>query len=185
MGKYSMRLVLPTLALSMFSGMVNAENLNLSTPKTSLVVEATKGEPLKFLYYGDRLPSADMATLQAGGTSGKDAYPVYGLSGASEAALSVRHADGNMTLQMAVDNISESSEDNAKVLKVRLKDRQYPFYVTVCYRAFNDVDIIEMWTEIQNGERSSVTLTQFDSAYLPIRRGNVWLSHLYLSLIHI
>lgn len=179
MVKYSKCLALSALALGMFSVSANAENISLSTPKTSLVVDATKGGALKFVYYGDKLSSSDVATLQAGGTSGKDAYPVYGLSGASEAALSVRHADGNMTLQMDVADISETSEKNAKVLKVKLKDRVYPFYVTVCYRAYNDVDIIEMWTEINNGEKTTVTLSQFDSAYLPIRRGNVWISHLY------
>ena len=179
MGKYSKCLALSAMALTMFSGAANAENYSLSTPKTSLVVDATKGGAFKFVYYGDKIAAADIATLQAGGTAGKDAYPVYGLIGASEAALSVRHADGNMTLQMDVADITEQMEKNAKVLKVKLKDRVYPFYVTVCYRAYNDVDIIEMWTEINNGEKTTVTLSQFDSAYLPIRRGNVWMSHFY------
>lgn len=179
MGKYSKCLALSALALTTFSGATNAENYSLSTPKTSLVVDATNGGAFKFVYYGDKIVAADIATLQAGGTAGKDAYPVYGLIGASEAALSVRHADGNMTLQMDVADITEQTEKNAKVLKVKLKDRVYPFYVTVCYRAYNDVDIIEMWTEINNGEKTTVTLSQFDSAYLPIRRGNVWMSHFY------
>lgn len=98
MGKYSKCLALSAMALTMFSGAMNAENYSLSTPKTSLVVDATKGGAFKFVYYGDKIVAADIATLQAGGTAGKDAYPVYGLIGASEAALSVRHADGNMTL---------------------------------------------------------------------------------------
>ena len=179
MGKYSKRIFLPALALMMLSGVANAENISVSTPKTSLVVDATKGGAFKFVYYGDKLTDADIATLQAGGTAGKDAYPVYGMIGESAAALSVRHADGNMTLEMDVDSYTTTAEKNAKVLKVKLKDRVYPFYVTVCYRAYNDVDIIEMWTEISNGEKSTVTLAQFDSAYLPIRRGNVWMSHFY------
>ena len=176
---FSKRIFLPALALMMLSGAANAENISVSTPKTSLVVDATKGGAFKFVYYGDKLTDADIATLQAGGTAGKDAYPVYGMIGESAAALSVRHADGNMTLQMDVDSYTTTTEKNAKVLKVKLKDRVYPFYVTVCYRAYNDVDIIEMWTEINNGEKSTVTLSQFDSAYLPIRRGNVWMSHFY------
>lgn len=179
MVKHIKSLALSALALTIFSGAVNAKNYNISTPKTSLVVDATKGGSLKFLYYGDRLSDSDVSALKSAGTADKDAYPVYGLCGASEAALSVCHADGNMTLQMDVTDISEATEKNAKVLRVKLKDRVYPFYVTVCYRAYNDVDIIEMWTEINNGEKRTVTLSQFDSAYLPIRRGNVWFSHLY------
>ena len=179
MFRYTKGFILPVLAATMMAAPVSAENVSVSTPKTSLALDITKGETLKFLYYGDRLNAADVAQLQSAGTSGKDAYPVYGLSGAAEAALSVQHADGNLTLDMSVEGFEEVAEANAKVLKVQLKDCVYPFYVTVCYRAYNDVDIIEMWTEINNGEKSAVTLSQFDSAYLPIRRGNVWMSHFY------
>lgn len=179
MFRYTKGFVLPVLAATMMAAPVSAENVSVSTPKTSLALDITKGETLKFLYYGDRLNAADVAQLQSAGTSGKDAYPVYGLCGAAEAALSVQHADGNLTLDMSVEGFEEVAEANAKVLKVQLKDRVYPFYVTVCYRAFNDVDIIEMWTEIKNGEKQTVTLKQFDSAYMPIRRGDVWMSHFY------
>ena len=179
MFRFSKGFILPVLAATMMAAPVSAENVSVSTPKTSLALDITKGETLKFLYYGDRLNAADVAQLQSAGTSGKDAYPVYGLSGAAEAALSVQHADGNLTLDMSVEGFEEVAEANAKVLKVQLKDRVYPFYVTVCYRAFNDVDIIEMWTEIKNGEKQTVTLKQFDSAYMPIRRGDVWMSHFY------
>ena len=39
--------------------------------------------------------------------------------------------------------------------------------------------MIEAWAEITNGEKATVTLTGFASATLPIRRGDVWMSHLY------
>ena len=50
MGKYSKCLALSAMALTMFSGTTNAENYSLSTPKTSLVVDATKGGAFKFVY---------------------------------------------------------------------------------------------------------------------------------------
>lgn len=179
MFRYSKGFILPVLAATMMTAPMSAENVSVSTPKTSLALDITKGETLKFLYYGDRLNAADVAQLQSAGTFGKDAYPVYGLSAEAQAALSVQHADGNLTLDMSVEGFEQVAEANAKVLKVQLKDRVYPFYVTVCYRAYNDVDILEMWTEIKNGEKQTVTLKQFDSAYMPIRRGDVWMSHFY------
>lgn len=179
MFRYSKGFILPVLAATMMTAPMSAENVSVSTPKTSLALDITKGKTLKFLYYGDRLNAADVAQLQSAGTFGKDAYPVYGLSAEAQAALSVQHADGNLTLDMSVEGFEQVAEANAKVLKVQLKDRVYPFYVTVCYRAYNDVDIIEMWTEIKNGEKQTVTLKQFDSAYMPIRRGDVWMSHFY------
>ena len=51
--------------------------------------------------------------------------------------------------------------------------------MVLCYKAYFEEDMIETWTEITNGEAKSVTLTQFASCSLPIRRGNVWLSSFY------
>ena len=143
MRNFIQHIVLSAMVMMSLTGVAHAEYISVSTTATALVVDATKGSSLKFVYYGDRLSDGDMSTLTSLSTTGKDAYPVYGLGGASEAALSVCHADGNPTLQMDVDSYSATTDSHSKLLKV------------------------------------TVTLTQFDSAYLPIRRGNVWLSHLY------
>ena len=39
--------------------------------------------------------------------------------------------------------------------------------------------MIETWVEIENLEKKPVTLTRFDSGYLPVRFGDVWVSHLH------
>ena len=95
-----------------------------------------------------------------------------------ETALAVKHADGNMTLQLEVLNVTTEKEGNAVTTVVALKDKVYPFFVNVCYRAWQDADVIESWTEISHQEKKPVVLNQFASGYLPIRRGDVWLSHL-------
>ena len=158
---------------------VFAENICVSTSSTSLVIDATKGKELKFVYYGNKLSNTDLADIQYAENADITAYPVYGFNCDKEAALSVKHADGNMTLQMEVIGVDQRTEKNAKVTVIKMKDKSYPFYLNVCYRAYDDVDIIETWTEMTNGEKKTITLTRFDSAVLPIRRGNVWLSHLY------
>lgn len=107
------------------------------------------------------------------------AYPEYGMNCPTETALAVKHADGNMTLQLQVLKVTASEENNAVTTVVSLKDKVYPFFVNVCYRAWQDADVIEAWTEISHQEKKPVVLNQFASAYLPIRRGEVWLSHLY------
>ena len=109
----------------------------------------------------------------------KTAYPVYGLSCPTEVALAVKHPDGNMTLELEVVKVTTGNEDNAVKTVIELKDKVYPFFVNVCYRAWQDADVIETWTEIFHQEKKPVVLNQFASAYLPIRRGDVWMSHLY------
>lgn len=165
--------------MCMLSCGTQAENVCISTPSTSLVVEATKGAEPKFVYYGQRLSASDLATLDNAGTPNCAAYPVYGLWCDQEPALAVRHTDGNMTLQMAVDNVEMRQENNTSVTVITMRDKVYPLTVKLCYRAYNDADIIEVWTEITNSERKSITLSRFDSAALPVRRGKVWVSHLY------
>ena len=171
-------LIVALLALPLCTT-AQAEKLSLSTPTTSIVVDATKGEPLKFVYYGCRLSASDIENLTFGNPTTHDAYPTFGLSGASEAALSVRHADGNLTLKLGVESIDRAQDGHSQTLRIKMKDLVYPLYVTVCYRAYSDVDIIESWSEISNEENKVVTLRQFASSYLPIRRGDVWVSHLY------
>lgn len=156
-----------------------AENVCISTPNTSLVINATEGQELKFLYYGAKLSDSDLKNLENWGTQQFSAYPVYGMNCPSETALAVKHADGNMSLEMEVKKTATRTEDHATITTVTMKDKVYPFYIDVCYKAYNDADIIETWTEIKHEEKNAVTLNQFASAYLPIRRGNVWLSSLY------
>lgn len=167
-------------ALSLIGKAASAQViLPVSTPRTSLVIEATKGGELKQLYYGARLNEKDLTSLNASGLPGMNAYPVYGMNCQSETALAVKHGDGNRTLQMEVVKVENDTAAHSILTTVFMKDKVYPFYVNVYYKAYQDVDIIETWTEIKHDEKKNVTLTQFASGYLPVRRGNVWLSSLY------
>ena len=153
--------------------------VRVTTPETEMVLKADAGSDLKVLYYGARLLDADVAGLEAAGAAWVDAYPAYGFHCAGEASIGVTHADGNMSTVLKVDTVSQSQEDGAQITRIRLKDTVYPFYVTVCYKAYQDVDMIETWTEIENLGKKAVTLTRFDSGHLPVRVGDVWISHLH------
>ena len=154
-------------------------HVRVTTPETEMVLKADAGSDLKVLYYGARLSDADVAGLEAAGAAWVDAYPAYGFHCAGEASIGVTHADGNMSTVLKVDTVSQSHEDGAQITRIRLKDTVYPFYVTVCYKAYQDVDMIETWTEIENLGKKAVTLTRFDSGHLPVRVGDVWVSHLH------
>ncbi len=174
-----MRKYLLAAGICLFAVNLFAQNVCISTPGTSLVLSAPVGGDLKYVYYGNKLSDTDVATINQTESNNYSVYPVYGLGGAGEAALAVKHADGNMTLQMAVTDVKTNKEGNANITTVEMKDKVYPFFANICYKAYQDVDIIEVWTEISHQENNSVLLNQFASAYLPIRRGDVWLSHLY------
>lgn len=163
---------------TLLAGNMWAQNICISTPQTSLVLNAPTGGELKYLYYGSKLSETDLQNINEAKNCDHTAYPVYGMNCPSETALSVRHADGNMSTQMEIVGVDTDKDAQSTLTTVRLKDKVYPFYINVCYKAYTNVDMIETWTEISHSEKKSVCLTQFASAYLPIRRGNVWLSHL-------
>ena len=160
-------------------GCLFAQNILISTPATSLVLSAPEKGELKYIYYGAKLSDRDFQTIGSLDKGKYAAYPVYGLNCPSEVALAVKHNDGNMTLQLEVVKVESSHQDEANLTIISLKDKVYPFYVKMFYKAYQDTDIIEIWSEISHQEKKTVVLNQFASAYLPIRKGDVWLSHLY------
>ena len=156
-----------------------AAPVTVETPRISLVIEVENGHQPHYLYFGKHLKDSELKTIQHPWGGRMDIYPAYGMNPAAEAAFSMRHADGNLSTTLLVTGYDQTPTDNATVTTIHLKDPVYPTTVDVCYKAYRDVDMIETWTEITNGEKATVTLTQFASACLPIRRGDVWLSHLH------
>ena len=184
---------LQALAMAMLMALPTvAENVAISTPRNTLVVDIEKGVEPKFVYYGQRLSETDLATLPAPTTanwSNTDIYPAYGANRIQdEVCLAMRHADGNLSTQLVsqgyelsdvTDKAPNGQPRKARLLTIRLADTVYPTTVTLNYLAYTDVDIIESWAEITNGEKKTVTLTQFLSSMMPIRRNNVWVSHMH------
>lgn len=169
----SMALLMLTMAMPAM-----ADQVTVNTQGVSLVLDVENGQPAKYLYFGARLDERDKSNLSVTANGRMDVYPAYGLNTPAESALALRHADGNMSTALVATGYDSRQEANATVTVIHLKDAVYPVKVDLCYRAYKDADLIEAWSEITNEEKGTVTLTTFASAMLPIRRGNVWMSHL-------
>ncbi len=169
----SIALILMTVALPAM-----AEKVSVNTKGMSLILDVENGKPAQYLYFGTKLNPNDLQNLKVATDGRMDAYPAYGLNTPAEAALAMRHSDGNLSTALVATGCDVKNEGKASVTTVHLKDPVYNIKVDLKYRAYKDVDMIEAWTEILNGEKSTVTLTTFASAMLPIRRGDVWMSHL-------
>ncbi|MBR2775869.1 MAG: alpha-galactosidase [Prevotella sp.] len=155
---------------------VKAEQVTIQTKNTTMVLNVDKGKQPQYVYYGAKLSDYDLQHLQMPSGGRMDAYPAYGMNCPAEAALAMTHADGNLsTVLQATGSVTYEG----MITRIWMKDPVYPITVALCYMPRMEQDIIETWTEIQNGEAKPVTLTQFASCSLPIRRGNVWLSHFY------
>ena len=162
-------------ALCLSGLMAQAEQVVLQTKNTTMVLNVENGKQPQYVYYGTKLSSYDLQHLQMPTNGRMDAYPVYGLNTPAEAALAMKHADGNMSTAVYVTACEQQGDQT----RITMKDPVYPTTVTLYYKVYSDEDMIETWAEIENGESKTVTLTQFASICLPIRRGNVWMSHFY------
>ena len=154
----------------------SAEQVVVQTKNTTMVLNVDEGKQPQYVYFGAKLSDSDLQHMQRTHGGRMDAYPAYGMNCPAEAALAMTHADGNLsTALIATGDV----EQEGSITRIRMKDPVYPITVDLCYMSRPEVDMIETWTEIKNGEAKTVTLTQFASICLPIRRGNVWLSHFY------
>ena len=150
-----------------------ARQVVIQTRNTTMVLDVETGRQPQYVYYGAKLTDYDLQHLQGARGGRMDAYPAYGMNCPSEAAVAMTHADGNMSTELFASDVTTQGA----VTQITLTDPKYPVQVVLCYQARFDEDMIETWTEIKNGEAKPITLTQFASCSLPIRRGNVWLSH--------
>ena len=155
--------------------MSRAEQVVIQTKNTTMVLDVENNKQPQYVYYGTRLSDYDLQHLQLPRSGRMNAYPAYGMNCPAEAAIAMRHADGNLSTELFVSDLKKQGDET----KITLKDPQYPVTVVLCYKAYFEEDMIETWTEVYHGEAKPVTLTQFASCTLPIRRGNVWLSHFY------
>lgn len=168
------------LAFGLFSGSLLAKDYLVSTPNTSLLINATPGKKVKIQYYGSKIDTTDIKSIYSTGLAfDADGYPAFGLQTMGEKAIAVTQPDGNMTLDLIVDNAKQYAVADGDVTEIALKDRIYPFEVKQCFKTYQGTDVLSTWTEIINNGKKPVTLYRFASAYLPIRRGDNWLTHFH------
>ena len=157
---------------------VAPEEICIETRNTQMLLKRVAGDTLKFVYYGPRLDAADTHRMlkEEDKTLMLYGYPVFGTADGTAYAMQMEHADGNQTLDLKVEGIDRLQDGG---VDIRMRDRVYPVDVKLCYRTYPESDMIETWVEVYNGEKKAVRLNRFDSSFLPIEQGDVWVSRLH------
>ena len=163
-----------TLGAAAWSGDVSIE-----TPNTMLILHAGEGQDLRMAYYGLRVTGLQ-ELRNAGADLNSSALPAFGtVDMVGLPALQVLHADGDLNLELRVDNYEVKAESASKTHIFTMQDKLQPVTVKVFYKAYDGVDIIETWTEIVNAEKKAITLKRYDSGHLVMRQGDVWITHMH------
>ena len=176
--KRTLLILIAMLTLGMTGAKAAENDVLVSTDNTTMLLFAKKGEPLKFVYYGARINEQQASDIWlAGDASNRNAYPTFNDWCPNESAIRVRHANGQIMLNLLVQDVERKAVTGGELVTVKTKDKVQPLFVDICYRSYNNADVIETWTEVTNREKKDVVLEQYASAYLPLRSANVWLSH--------
>ena len=163
-----------TLSVAAWSGDVSIE-----TPNTMLVLHAREGQDLRMAYYGPRVTCLQ-ELRDAGADLNSSALPAFGTVDMVQLpALQVLHADGDLNLELKVEEYEVKAESASKTHIFTMQDKLQPVRVKVFYKAYDRVDIIETWTEIENAEKKAITLKRYDSGHLVLRQGDVWITHMH------
>lgn len=149
-------------------------NISVTTDHTQLVLQVKDNGRLYQTYLGERL-SADSnlddldqpwAKPTNSNIAGFEAYPVMDTEDYYDAAMGIRHADGNPTTVLKYVSHEQRATDGGTETIVRLKDEVYPVNVTLHYVAYAKEDIIKQWAEISHGEKGDVDLSRYFSSIL-------------------
>ena len=170
MRKTTLLILATTLTLSL-----SAKDILIHTPSTSLLINASEGQPIHICYYGDRMD--DPTAIDKAGGLWSEAYPAFGAECGGNTALDVTHANGNMSTELVYVGDSQTNETNATVYTFSMRDKHYDLEVDVCYRAYTNCDVIETWSVIRNKEKKGILLDKYASGFLPVRQGDCWVSH--------
>ncbi|CAN5480604.1 alpha-galactosidase [soil metagenome] len=163
-------------------------HIAIETQQTALVIRVDKEETPTIVHLGPKLRNAaEYAAIPANGKRGEDytgiynsAYTPAGSRNLLEPAIQVTHADGNPSLDLKyVRHETQNVSDGVVLTKVYLKDPQYPFEVTLYYKAYRNEDIIEQWSSIRHTEKKPVVLQKYASANLYIPAQNYYLTHFH------
>lgn len=109
----------------------------------------------------------------------EEAFPAAGDGFVWEPAIDVVHADGNTSTDLRFIEITRHQEsDGRERVRLKMRDREYPFEVTLCFQLHPSRDLIEQWVEIRHEEPQAVTLQRMASAALLLPE-NAYLTHFY------
>jgi len=168
----------------------NAQNITIAieTSHQALVLQADENKNLKNIYLGKKLADPKEYDFiksrykQTEDYSGllNSAYTPSGSRNLMEPAISVIHADGNMSLDLRyISHKTIRLNDNVSLLTVLLKDPVYNFEVTLYYKSYHKEDVIEQWNVIRHHEKGNVTLQKFASANLNLQAQSFWLKQFH------
>jgi alpha-galactosidase len=144
----------------------------IATAHTALTLAVAPDGRVHQLGYGRRAAAPDKLAPE------DELYPASGSGFVAEPALAVVHGDGNLSTELAyvAHDVRQDKAANLTVTRIKLKDRFYPFHVTIVFEAFNAEDVLRTWVELSHEEDRPVLLQRFASSALTLPGEGAWMT---------
>lgn len=175
------------IVTSLFSSQsISAQvTIPVETKNTALVLQSDVRNNLGLIYFGRKLSQpAEYNAISAMYKQTEDytgvanaAYTSSGSRNLFEPAITVRHADGNNSLDLRyLRHTVEKLDSNVSLITVFLKDPVYALDVNLFYKVYFNEDVVEQWSSIKNNQKGNVVLKKFASANLYFKGEGFWLN---------
>jgi alpha-galactosidase len=105
------------------------------------------------------------------------AYPTHGEEVLREPALRATHGTGSPSVRLIVDGHSEQLHAHGRLHRIELVDRVAPLLVTLCWRTWPALGVVEQWVEVTNTGDAPTVLHQAASASPALPGDDPWFTH--------
>lgn len=149
--------------------------------QNNAVVFTTNDAKVALQYFGPKLDASDIQSLLASRLGfNQNTYPAFGMGEDNfNTALSLEMPDGNLSVDLKLQDVKEEAIKEGKQLVFTYKDQSYPFSVKQYYRSYQGTDIVSTWTELTNEGKDEIKLLEFASACVPIKKGDNYLTQFH------
>jgi len=156
--------------------------INISSSRFQILLNPSDSGKLNMVYAGSPLknPQQQLSMLRYDHPHRPrnfSPYPELGSGDINEPALIIKNSNGQMTLDLKYDSVSQIKLKDGHKWNILLKDSSYAVEVMLKYRTWHDSGIMEICSEIINKGSDAITIQQASSALVRLRSDRYFLTH--------
>jgi alpha-galactosidase len=160
----------------------------IETAHNTLLFQTDNDNHLLMTYFGTKLFDLNEYKLISTQNNQKDenggifnhAYTPAGTWNLVEPALSITHADGNISTELLyVSHKTDQTDQNVKTVSILLTDPIYKTEVTLYFKTYINEDVVEQWSVIRNNEKGTLNMQKYASANLSFIAKDYYLTHFH------
>jgi len=179
---YSVLIIL--LAVTNLFAKQEEKAIPVQTDKLSMVFTVREDGKVYFQYFGDKI-SSDLAVYFArqknpyfGESAEPELFSGYGGRKAFEPALRLVHSDGRLTTELIyASDKTLKVDDNVSETIIRYKDKLYPVFVDVHFKAHKKENIICQNSVVINDGEKEIAIEKMASSSLTLHSQSYYLTH--------